>query len=47
MQGSFVHAIHVGLFLAIGFLILASVVSFLFVRSHVGEESGELAGMAA
>ena len=47
VQGSFVHAIHVGLFLAIGFLILASVVSFLFVRSHVGEESGELAGMAA
>src|SRR5438445_4578335 len=47
VQGSFVHAIHVGLFLAIGFLILASVVSFLFLRSHVGEERGELAGMAA
>jgi predicted MFS family arabinose efflux permease len=43
VQSSFVHAIHVGLFVAIGFLILASVVSALFVRSHVGNHEGEVA----
>ncbi len=33
---SFVHAIHIGTMVAIGFMVLASVVSVLFVRSHVG-----------
>jgi EmrB/QacA subfamily drug resistance transporter len=36
VKSSFVHAIHVGMLVAIGFLLLASIVSFLFVRSHVG-----------
>jgi EmrB/QacA subfamily drug resistance transporter len=36
VKSSFVHAIHVGMVVAIGFLLLASVVSYLFVRSHVG-----------
>jgi EmrB/QacA subfamily drug resistance transporter len=41
VQQSFVHAIHVGMLIAVGFMVLASVVSFLFVRSHVGlHESG-------
>jgi len=42
-QASFAHAIHVGLFIAIGFLVLASIVSFVFVRSHVegGQERFE------
>jgi hypothetical protein len=38
VQHAFVHAIHVGLLVAIAFLLLASVVSFLFVRSHVEPE---------
>jgi len=33
----------VGLFIAIGFLILASVVSAVFVRSHVGNHDEEAA----
>jgi hypothetical protein len=37
---SFVHAIHVGMFIAIGFMVLASVVSFVFVRSHVEKREG-------
>src|SRR6266511_2769188 len=41
VQNSFVHAIHVGLFVAIGFLILASIVSAVFVRSHVGNHDDE------
>ena len=41
VQTSFVHAIHVGLFIAIGFLILASIVSLLFVRTHVGNHDAE------
>jgi EmrB/QacA subfamily drug resistance transporter len=35
VQHSFVHAIHVGLLVAIAFMVLASVISVLFVRSHV------------
>jgi EmrB/QacA subfamily drug resistance transporter len=38
VQTSFVHAIHVGILVSIGFLFLASVVSALFVRSHVGND---------
>jgi EmrB/QacA subfamily drug resistance transporter len=37
---AFVHAIHVGMFIAIGFMLLASVVSFVFVRSHVEKREG-------
>jgi EmrB/QacA subfamily drug resistance transporter len=40
VQQSFVHAIHVGMLIAIGFMVLAGVVSFLFVRSHVGLHEG-------
>lgn len=41
VKESFTHAMHVGLWVAVGFALLASVVSFVFVRSHVGEgESG-------
>jgi EmrB/QacA subfamily drug resistance transporter len=32
---SFVHAMHVGMIVAVGFMLLASVVSAIFVRSHV------------
>jgi MFS family permease len=35
VQHAFVHAIHVGMLVAIGFMLLASLVSVLFVRSHV------------
>ncbi|HEX9312224.1 MAG TPA: MFS transporter [Actinomycetota bacterium] len=38
VKSSFVHAIHIGMLVAIGFMLLASVVSFLFVRSHVERE---------
>jgi EmrB/QacA subfamily drug resistance transporter len=41
---SFVHAIHTGMYLSIGFLLLASVVSFLFVRSHVEPSADRAAG---
>jgi EmrB/QacA subfamily drug resistance transporter len=37
VQHSFVHAIHVGLLVAIAFMVLASIVSVVFVRSHVQE----------
>jgi hypothetical protein len=37
VQHSFVHAIHVGMLVAVAFMLLASVVSAVFVRSHVGE----------
>jgi EmrB/QacA subfamily drug resistance transporter len=46
-QASFVHSIHVGMIVAAGSMLLASIVSFLFVRSHVGlehEEPGEPEG---
>jgi len=35
VPGSFVHAIHVGMLVAVGFMILASAVSVAFVRTHV------------
>jgi EmrB/QacA subfamily drug resistance transporter len=38
IHASFVHAIHVGMLLGVAFILLASVVSALFVRSHVGPE---------
>jgi EmrB/QacA subfamily drug resistance transporter len=44
VHGGFVHAMHVGMLVAIGFMILAAVVSAVFVRSHVtphGEEFEE------
>ena len=37
VQQSFVHAIHIGMMVAVAFMLLASLVSFLFVRSHVGQ----------
>jgi len=37
VHSSFTHAMHVGLLIAIGFALLASVVSVVFVRSHVGD----------
>ncbi|HEY7283248.1 MAG TPA: MFS transporter [Actinomycetota bacterium] len=40
VKDSFVHAMHVGLWIAVGFALLASIVSFVFVRSHVGEGKG-------
>jgi hypothetical protein len=47
VKGSFVHAIHVGMLVAIGFMLLASVVSFLFVRSHVERADERVAVHAA
>ena len=41
IQGSFVHAIHVGMLIAVAFMVLASIVSVIFVRSHVGVEVEE------
>jgi EmrB/QacA subfamily drug resistance transporter len=38
VHDSFVHAIHVGLVVAVGFAVLASIVSAVFVRSHAGQE---------
>jgi hypothetical protein len=38
---SFVHAIHVGMLFSVAFMVLASVLSFLFVRSHVGAGAEE------
>jgi MFS family permease len=40
-QGSFVHAVHVGMMVAMGFMLLAAVVSAVFVRSHVGARDAE------
>jgi hypothetical protein len=40
IKESFTHAMHVGLLIAVGFALLASVVSILFVRSHVGGGQG-------
>ena len=40
VHDSFVHAIHVGLFVSIAFALLASVLSLLFVRSHVAVHDG-------
>jgi EmrB/QacA subfamily drug resistance transporter len=36
---SFVHAMHAGILIAIGFMVLAAIVSAVFVRSHVGLQS--------
>lgn len=43
VHDSFVHAIHVGLEVSIVFALVASAVSLLFVRSHVGAHAGEAA----
>jgi MFS family permease len=39
IHGSFVHAMHVGTLVGVGFMILAAVVSVLFVRSHVENDA--------
>jgi EmrB/QacA subfamily drug resistance transporter len=44
VQTSFVHAIHVGILVAIGFMLLASLVSAIFVRSHVTPEGEAFEG---
>jgi EmrB/QacA subfamily drug resistance transporter len=44
VHGGFVHAMHVGMIVAIAFMILASVVSALFVRSHVTGQGEEFEG---
>ena len=41
VHAGFGHAIHVGMFIAIAFMLLASVVSFVFVRSHVQRREGD------
>ena len=42
---SFVHAMHAGILIAIGFMVLAAIVSAVFVRSHVGlQPESEVAG---
>jgi EmrB/QacA subfamily drug resistance transporter len=41
VKDSFVHAMHVGVFVAVGFAVLASIVSAVFVRSHVDREPGQ------
>jgi EmrB/QacA subfamily drug resistance transporter len=46
VHGAFVHAIHVAMVVGVGFLVLASLVSAIFVRSHVTstkEEAPEVA----
>ena len=40
VRDSFSHAMHVGICVAVAFAVLASIVSFVFVRSHVGEGQG-------
>jgi MFS family permease len=47
VQSSFVHAIHIGILVAIGFMIVASIVSFLFVRSHVENDVDVVEGVPA
>jgi EmrB/QacA subfamily drug resistance transporter len=47
VHGGFVHAMHMGMLVAVGFMILASIVSALFVRSHVGGESEGSSGEAS
>jgi EmrB/QacA subfamily drug resistance transporter len=46
IKGSFVHAIHIGMFVAIGFMVLAGLISAVFVRSHVTEHGEEFEGAA-
>jgi MFS family permease len=38
VPGAFVHAIHIGMLVAVGFMILASAVSVTFVRTHVRDD---------
>jgi EmrB/QacA subfamily drug resistance transporter len=47
-QGSFVEAIHSGMLLSIGFMLLAALISLIFVRSYVliGVRTDEMAGPA-
>jgi EmrB/QacA subfamily drug resistance transporter len=40
VHSSFVHAMHVGMSVAVGFMVLAAIVSALFVRSHVDSQPG-------
>ena len=40
---SFVHAIHIGMTVGVFVILIATVVSILFVRSHVGGQDGERA----
>jgi EmrB/QacA subfamily drug resistance transporter len=42
----FVHAMHTALYVAVVFMLLAGVVSAIFVRSHVGEHGEEFVGAA-
>jgi EmrB/QacA subfamily drug resistance transporter len=44
VHSSFVHAMHVGMMVAVVFMVLAAVVSALFVRSHVGGQGEEVEG---
>jgi EmrB/QacA subfamily drug resistance transporter len=44
IKESFTHAMHVGLLVAVGFALLASIVSVVFVRSHVGQGQGGAGG---
>jgi EmrB/QacA subfamily drug resistance transporter len=44
IRESFTHAMHVGLIVAVGFAVLASIVSVLFVRSHVERGEGASVG---
>jgi hypothetical protein len=44
VHDGFVHAMHVGMLVAIGFLILATIISALFVRSHVTGRGEEFEG---
>jgi EmrB/QacA subfamily drug resistance transporter len=44
VHGGFVHAMHVGMLVAIAFLILAAIISAVFVRSHVTSHGEELDG---
>jgi hypothetical protein len=41
---SFVHAIHAGIVVAIAFMVLAAVVSAVYVRSHVEPEAMDAGG---
>jgi EmrB/QacA subfamily drug resistance transporter len=41
VKQSFVHAMHVGMLVAVVFMVLAAIISAVFVRSHVGEHMEE------
>ena len=38
VKEAFVHAIHIGFLVGVGFMLLASVVSWLFVQDHTRNE---------